>query len=132
MVNIDLYIELLGINLFENLSKSKIYINQFRLLSLVVNMEKEIQTPIIELSGFKDIDSSSRDVIRKNVDAHARKLMAHAKKLQNLHITLKTLHQREKSEIYDIHARMKDNGKIYVSHVTDRNIFAAIDKAMEN
>ena len=94
-------------------------------------MEKEIQTPIIELSGFKDIDSSSRDVIRKNVDAHARKLMAHAKKLQNLHITLKTLHQREKSEIYDIHARMKDNGKIYVSHVTDRNIFAAIDKAME-
>ena len=93
--------------------------------------EKGDNNPTIELSGFKEIDSSAKEVIRKNVDSHIRKLITHAKKLQNLHITLKTLHQREKGEIYDIHARLKDNGKFYVSHVTDRNIFAAIDVALE-
>ena len=93
---------------------------------------KGISGPMMELSGFKDIDSSSKEVIRKNVDAHARKIMVHCKNMQNLHITLKVLHQREKGEIYDIHARLKDNGKFFVSHVTNRNIFAAIDESLEN
>ena len=93
--------------------------------------EREVNNPVIELSGFKEIDSSAKDVIRKNVDGHVRKLMVHARKLQNLHITLKILHQREKGEIYDIHAKLKDNGKFYVSHVTDRNVFAAIEAALE-
>ena len=93
--------------------------------------EKETVSPTIELSGFKDIDSSSREVIRTNVERHVKKLAVHTKNMQNLHITLKVLHQREKSEIYDIHARLKDNGKFYVSHTTDRNLFAAIDTALE-
>ncbi|MEK6892311.1 MAG: HPF/RaiA family ribosome-associated protein [Nanoarchaeota archaeon] len=93
--------------------------------------EKETVSPTIELSGFRDIDSSSREVIRANVERHVRKLSVHTKNMQNLHITLKTLHQREKSEIYDIHARLKDDGKFYVSHTTDRNLFAAIDTALE-
>ena len=63
-------------------------------------MDEKNTVPLIELSGFKEIDDSARDVIKKNVDVHARKLMVHAKKLQNLHITLKTLHKREKGEIY--------------------------------
>ena len=94
-------------------------------------MEKQIQAPTVELSGFKDVDESSREVIRKNVDIHVRKLMTHTKNMQNLHITLKIIHQREKSEIYDVHARLKDNGKFYVSHVEDRNLFAVIDKVLE-
>lgn len=94
-------------------------------------MDEKSAAPIIELSGFKEIDDSARDTIRKNVEGHARKLMVHAKKLQNLHITLKILHKREKGEIYNIHARMKDNGKIYVSQYSDRNLFAAVDVALE-
>ena len=93
--------------------------------------EKETASPTVELSGFKDVDDSSREVIKTNVERHVRKLAVHAKNIQNLHITLKVLHQREKSEIYDIHARMKDDGKFYVSHTTDRNLFAAIDAALE-
>jgi len=93
--------------------------------------EKESVRPTVELSGFKDIDDSIRDTIRTNVERHVRKMSVHTKNMQNLHITLKTLHQREKSEIYDIHARLKDNGKFFVSHTTDRNIFAAIDTALE-
>ena len=93
--------------------------------------EKETASPMVELSGFKEVDSSSREVIRTNVERHVRKLAVHTKNMQNLHITLKVLHQREKSEIYDIHARLKDDGKFYVSHTTDRNLFAAIETALE-
>ena len=93
--------------------------------------EKETASPMVELSGFKDVDSSSKEVIRTNVERHVRKLSVHTRNMQNLHITLKVLHQREKSEIYDIHARLKDNGKFYVSHTTDRNLFAAIDAVLE-
>ena len=94
-------------------------------------MAEKQASPTIELSGFKDIDSSSRDIVKTNVERHAKKISTVAKNFQNLHITLKTLHQREKSEIYDIHARLKDNGKFFVSHVSDRNLFAAVDLALE-
>ena len=85
----------------------------------------------IELNGFREIDSSSMEMVRKNVDNHVRRLLELCKNMENLHVTLKKLHQREKSEIYNIHARLRDGGKIYVSHSEDRNLLIALDKALE-
>ena len=85
----------------------------------------------IELSGFRDIDSSSMLVINKNISNHMKRVSELARKIDKLHITLKTIHEREKSEKYEIHAKIIDNGKIYVSKVTDRNLFVAIDSALQ-
>ncbi|MBI2558275.1 hypothetical protein HYW20_03050 [Candidatus Woesearchaeota archaeon] len=85
----------------------------------------------IELSGFRDMDSSSMVIIKKLVGTYARKISEHCKNLQTLHITLKPIHEREKSEKYEIHAKVIDDGKVFASEIVDRNLFVAVDSALK-
>ena len=85
----------------------------------------------IELSGFRDIDESSMAVLKKIIGNHARRISELTKKLETLHITLKPVHEREKSEKYELHAKAIDDGKLYVSEVTDRNLFVAVDTVLK-
>ena len=87
--------------------------------------------PNIELAGFREIDSSSMEILNKNINTHARRIADLAKHIHRIHITLKHVHKREKSEKYETHAKVTINGKVYASKVTDRNLFAAVDKALE-
>jgi len=84
----------------------------------------------IELTGFRDIDSSSMDVIKKNINHHARRIAELAKKFEKLHITLKPVHEREKSEKYEVHAKVIDSGKVFASKVTERNLIVAVDNVL--
>lgn len=84
----------------------------------------------ISLSGFKDIDSVTFPMVNKIVRTHAARINELAKNMENIHITLKPVHQREKSEKYEVHAKVIDDGKVYVSKVTERNLLAALDKAL--
>lgn len=95
-------------------------------------MDKEdISSKIeIQLAGFREIDSSSMIIVNKNISNHARRIAELAEKTAKLHLTLKPMHEREKSEIYDIHAKVADGGKVYASHVADRNLFVAVDRAL--
>lgn len=84
----------------------------------------------ISLSGFREMDSVTLPVVNKIVRTHAARINELAKNLEGLHITLKQVHQREKSEKYEIHAKVIDSGKVYVSKVTERNLLTALDKAL--
>ena len=85
----------------------------------------------IELAGFRNVDSSSMAILKRNIDNHTKRLLELAKNLEKLHITLKKVHEREKGEKYDIHVKVIDNGKVFASHSIDRNLFAAVDLALE-
>ena len=85
----------------------------------------------IELSGFREIDPGSMIVIKKIVGNYAKRISELAKKLDVVHITLKPIHVKEKSEKYEIHAKVIDDGKVYASDITDRNLFVAIDKVLK-
>ena len=81
----------------------------------------------IHLTGFRAIDGSSMVVLKKIIGNYAKRISELTKKLEVLHITLKSVHEREKSEKYEVHAKIIDDGKVYASEVTDRNLFVAID-----
>ena len=85
----------------------------------------------IELTGFRGIDQSSMDILRKNISHHLHRIAELTRKFDKLHITLKSVHEREKSEKYDIHAKLVNGGKAYNTHVTERSIFLAVDSALE-
>ena len=85
----------------------------------------------IELSGFKIVDSSSMVVLKKVIDNYAKRIGELTKKMGTLHITLKPVHEREKSEKYEVHAKVVDDGKVYASKVTDRNLFVAVDNVLK-
>ena len=85
----------------------------------------------IQLSGFKDIDSASMVIVKKMIGNYARKMSDNSSTFEKLHITMKPVHATEKSEKYEVHAHMIDSGKPYVSEVTDRNLFVAIDLVLK-
>ena len=84
----------------------------------------------ISVSGFREIDSVTIPVMNKLIKAHAARINDLAKNMESLHISLKPIHKREKGEKYEIHAKVIDSGKVYVSKVTERNLLAALDKAL--
>ena len=85
----------------------------------------------IQLTGFRDIDSSSMIVLKKIIGNHARRISELTKKMEILHITLKPVHQREKSEKYEVHAKISNDGKVYASEITERNLFVAVDTVLK-
>ncbi|MBI4143451.1 hypothetical protein HY487_01050 [Candidatus Woesearchaeota archaeon] len=84
----------------------------------------------ISVAGFKDLDDATLPMVNKIIRTHASRINELAKKLDRIHITLKKVHEREKSEKYEIHAKAIDNGKTYLSKVTERNLLTALDKAL--
>ena len=85
----------------------------------------------IQLSGFKVIDSSAMILVDKIIGSHAKRIGNLSKKPEYLHVTLKEVHKREKGEKYEIHAKLRDNGKIYVAKTTERNLLTAIDEVLK-
>lgn len=85
----------------------------------------------IQLTGFREIDSSSMIVLKKIVGNYAKRISELTKKMEAIHITLKPIHEREKSEKYEVHAKVIDDGKVYASEMTDRNLFVAVDSALK-
>lgn len=84
----------------------------------------------ISVAGFNDIDSATLPMVNKIIRTHAARINELAKNLGSIHVTLKRVHEREKSEKYEIHAKAIDNGKVYLSKVTERNLLTALDKAL--
>ncbi|MBI1935949.1 HPF/RaiA family ribosome-associated protein [Candidatus Woesearchaeota archaeon] len=87
--------------------------------------------PNIQLAGFKGIESSAMSILNRNIRNHLRRIAELSKNNYSIHLTLKRVHEREKSEKYEIHAKVTDGGKVYASKVTDRNLLAAVDRALE-
>lgn len=85
----------------------------------------------IELAGFKDIDGASMVVLKKIIGNYARRMSDISEKFESLHVTMKSVHETEKSEKYEIHAKLISNGKPFVSEVVERNLFIAVDNSLK-
>ena len=85
----------------------------------------------IELSGFKDIDGASMVVLKKIIGNHVRRMTEISDKFESLKVTMKPVHETEKSEKYEIHAQLMNDGKAVVSEVVERNLFVAVDDALK-
>ncbi len=81
----------------------------------------------IELSGFKSLDSGSMFILKKIVGTNVRKLSNKITNLQKVTLTMKQVH----GSGFEINAKLVDDGKVYNSEVSDRNVFFAVDKAFE-
>lgn len=85
----------------------------------------------IELSGFSEFDGGSMVVIKKVVGTYAKKFSESSKDFEKLSVTVKPVHQREKSEKFELHAKLTIKGKPYTSEITDRNIYFALDRVLK-
>jgi ribosome-associated translation inhibitor RaiA len=85
----------------------------------------------IELTGFSDLEPAVMVVVKKIVGNYAKKLSKLVENFEKLHLTLKKVHQTEKSEKYELHARLLGDGKAYASENIDMNLFFCLDKVLK-
>ena len=84
----------------------------------------------ISLTGFSELEPANMIVLKKIVGNYARKMSDALKDFQKLSLTMKKIHEREKSEKYELHAKLVAD-RTYVSEVIDRNLYVAVDSALK-
>ena len=85
----------------------------------------------VQLQGFASVEPAAMTVLRKIIGNHYRRL-AEISDAQGLIISMKTIHGIEKSEKYELHARLASKGnRMFTSVVVDRDLFVAIDKLLK-
>tara|TARA_Y100000034_G_scaffold20758_2_gene23820 strand:- start:6769 stop:7080 length:312 start_codon:yes stop_codon:yes gene_type:complete len=85
----------------------------------------------IELSGFKSLNGGQMIILKKIIGNYARSFADKSENFELLSVNMKTVHERETSELFEIHAKLIDNGKHTTSQITDRNIFVAVDTVLK-
>jgi len=85
----------------------------------------------IELSGFREFDSSTMLILKKIVGGYAKRFSDLCDDFEKLSVTMKEVHKTESSEKYEINAKVINKGKAHTSSITDRNLFFAFDSALK-
>lgn len=85
----------------------------------------------IELSGFREMDGASMIILKKIIGNYAKRFGDLCKDFQKLSVHMKSIHQTEGSEKYEIHVNCVDGGQKYSSEDTDRNLFIVVDNVLK-
>ena len=85
----------------------------------------------IELSGFNSLDGGIMIVLKKIIGNYARRMSDKAKNFEKLSLHVKKVHEKEKSELYEMHAKLLDNGSALTASSTERNLFVAVDNSLK-
>ena len=86
----------------------------------------------IELSGFREIEGGAMIILKKIIGNYAKKMADKSKNFEKLSLTVKSVHETEKSQKFELHAKLLDNGKAHTSSAVDRNIFVAVDSSLKS
>jgi hypothetical protein len=86
----------------------------------------------IELTGFSELDGGVMIVLKKIIGNYAKKMSERTADFERLHMTMKIVHAKEKSEKYEIHSKLIHGGSnILVGESVDRNLFVAVDDSLK-
>ncbi len=85
----------------------------------------------IQLAGFGDLEPASMIVLKKIVGTYARRFSSKHADFELLKLSMKKVHEQERSEKYEVRAMVVKGGKQFNSEVTERNLFFALDTAIK-
>lgn len=85
----------------------------------------------IEVSGFKELDSASYPKLKKILEKYAGRYEELCKDFQLLSVKIKVVHKKEKSEKYEIKAKVNDKGKGIFSETVNIDFFRALNEALD-
>src|SRR3989338_9415239 len=80
----------------------------------------------VRLSGFNDLDPGEKDEAIQIISKHERRIKEICEDLDRIKITLKKIRHKEKSEMYELHASVKDKHGHYEAHVVGRRFLVAL------
>lgn len=80
----------------------------------------------IQLTNFNELEPGELTILKKMIGNHANQFYEFSK----LHITLKDVHKKEKSQKYQINALLELNDNIYEAESIAFNLFFAINEVL--
>ena len=81
----------------------------------------------IQLNNFNELEPGTLTILKKIIGNNAN----HFHDFKTLHLTLKDVHKKEKSEKYQVNAQLELNDKHYEAETTNFNLFFAINEVFE-
>ena len=84
----------------------------------------------IQLTGFRDLDPATLVIVKKVVGNFVKNVST-VTAFNSLNVTLKSVHEREKSEKYELHAHLKTDNKVHTSYVVERNLLVGLDAVLK-
>jgi len=81
----------------------------------------------IQLSNFEELQPGELTILKKMIGNHANQFHDFKK----LHITLKEVHKKEKSQKYQVNAMLEINNKLYEAESTHYNLFFTINEVLD-
>ncbi len=81
----------------------------------------------IQLNNFEELQPGELTILKKMIGNQANKFHDFKK----LHITLKNIHKKEKSQKYQVNALLEANNKIFESESTHYNLFFTINEVLD-
>jgi len=92
---------------------------------------KDVPEIRVELTGFRNEDSSTIEMVNKIVAKHLNRIGEIEHKADWIKVTMKKIHEREKGEKYEVHCHLHAPGKTYSAVFVDRNLMTSVDKVIE-
>ena len=83
----------------------------------------------ITLSGFREVDPATMIIIKKVVGNYV-KGFADRGNFKSITVTMKTVHERETSELYELKAHLSAD-KDYDTEITERNLLVGLDSVLK-
>lgn len=86
----------------------------------------------ISLAGFKDEDAATMIIVQKMIGNHLKKIIEDVPNFQNIHITLKKVHQHPdgKGGKSELHIKLTAD-TVHATEVTDFDLLTGLDKALK-
>jgi ribosome-associated translation inhibitor RaiA len=81
----------------------------------------------IELKNFEELEPGELTILKKMIGNHANKFHD----FQKLHINLKTVHSKEKSQKFQINGQLETDNKHFEAESTNFNLFFAINEVLD-
>ena len=83
------------------------------------------------MSGFRELDDSEQSAIQKIISHHEGRLKELCGNEIQIKLTMKKVHAKEKSEKYEVHARLTYSKGHKEAEVIDRSLPIAVDSVLE-
>ena len=99
----------------------------YKILSLEVKTMTLELGGNIQLTGFRDLDPATLIIVKKIVGNFVKHVSSTYSNFKGLNITLKSVHEREKSEI---HAHLNTD-TTYTAYVVERNLMVGLDSVLK-
>ncbi|MFC1697085.1 hypothetical protein ACFL1H_02025 [Nanoarchaeota archaeon] len=84
----------------------------------------------IQLSGFTNLKPGEMTIIKKLVGTQTKKISTICTNFETINLNMRANPDDAKT-LFELKAKLIDNGKVITSEVTDKNLFFALDSVMK-